>query len=60
MNAKDCVPGLFVRHRLTGQRMIIVNSHVVDETTWVRARDEQLRLYDMAAEEFEPDGLAHA
>lgn len=68
MNAKECVPGVFVRHRLTGQRMIVVNRHVVEdggtgvggETTWVRVRDEQLKLYDMAAEELEPDGLAHA
>lgn len=62
MKADECYPGRFVRHRLGRQKLMIVNTHleVLHEgtVTWVRVRDEHLKMYDMSPEEIEADGVA--
>lgn len=62
MKADECSPGRLVRHRLGGQKLMIVNTHLETlpegKVLWVRIRDEHLKMYDMSPEEIEADGVA--
>lgn len=53
MRHEDCTPGLIVKHRLSHEYLIVVNTYQAMDTWWVRARDTGLKMYDMSPEELE-------